>query len=174
LLDELPDHDALDLSDEQKKALKSTLEARLSAALPMRKEKSVDKRLERLKSDHEEIIRNKLPLHVNPIEIHPEEMPMRTLQFTERLGYKKENAIRMITSGCYSTLWTVHDYLTTKSKSGLDEHDQSALDMARKWMGLEEDMIPADKTALQKAWRCQRTQCVFHANHCRHGATYGS
>ena len=170
LLNQLPETDTLALSDAQKGALRSALEARILAALPGPNDTPVEQHLERLKAEHKEIIDQKLPLHVNPIEIHPEEMPMRTLQFTERLGYKKENAIRMITSGCYSTLWSLHVYLTDKSRGGLDARDETTLRLAHRWMGLDAENLPADKTALQKAWRCQRHQCVFHARHCRHGA----
>ncbi|WP_213057379.1 hypothetical protein, partial [Escherichia coli] len=70
----------------------------------------------------------------------------------------------------YSTLWSLHVYLTDKSKAGLDARDETTLRMAHHWMGLDADNLPADKTALQKAWRCQRQQCTFHARHCRHGA----
>lgn len=168
LLNQLPDSPALALSEGQKAALRADLEARIGAILP--DTDAAAQRLERLRANHEEIIAQKLPLHVNPIEIHPEEMPMRTLQFTERLGYKRENAIRMITSGCYSTLWSLHEFLSAKAADGLDAHDESALRLARQWMGLDGEIVATDKTVLQKAWRCRRQQCVFHAQHCRHGA----
>lgn len=167
---ELPGSESLHLSQEQREALKTALEARISAALPSHKDADIMARLEDIKADHEAIIDQKLPMHVNPIEIHPEEMPMRTLQFTERLGYKGENAIRMITSGCYSTLWDLHEYLSNKLEDCEDAHDERALWLAKHWMGLDADELPADKTALRQAWRCRRVQCVFHAKHCRHGA----
>ncbi|WP_304509264.1 BatA domain-containing protein, partial [Anaerotignum sp.] len=63
--------------------------------------------LTRLENWGEEKIGRRLPLQVNQITIHPEEMPMSTLQFTERLGYRKKNAIEMLTMGCYNTLWTL-------------------------------------------------------------------
>ncbi len=170
ILGQLPESEALGLSEAQREALRSALEAHVAAALPPQQDGDLAQQLEEIKTEHETIIDQKLPLHVNPIEIHPEEMPMRTLQFTERLGYKKENAIRMITSGCYSTLWSLHEYLTDKLADGPDEHDERALRLARHWMGLDAAELPADKTALRQAWRCRRVQCVFHARHCRHGA----
>jgi hypothetical protein len=38
-------------------------------------------------------------------------MPLRTLAFTERLGYRKEFAIEMLTMGCYNTLWALRKHL---------------------------------------------------------------
>ena len=172
LLDQLPEVASLNLSDEQKGTLRAALESRIEQALSGQQDGARD-RLQQVVAEHEQIIHQKLPLHVNPIEIHPEEMPMRTLQFTERLGYKKENAIRMMTSGCYSTLWSLHEYLTAKSRDGLDPQDELVLGLARQWMGLDAEVVATDKTALRQAWRCHRHQCVFHAKHCRHGATPG-
>ncbi|MBP6015543.1 MAG: patatin-like phospholipase family protein [Candidatus Promineofilum sp.] len=166
----LPEDSALGLSDEQREALQESLRQRIAAALPENENKSIEEKLEEIKDDHRQIIDWKLPLHVNPIEIHPEEMPMRTLQFTERLGYRPHNAIRMMTSGCYSTLWSLFVHLAGKSRSELDERDESTLKMARHWMGLEGDELPDATPELQRAWRCRRVQCVFHARHCRHGA----
>ena len=115
-------------------------------------------------------IKRKLPLQVDEIAIHPERMPLSTMQFTERLGYRKENAIEMLTMGCYNTLWTLQNYLEEGTKY-LDERDQVVLKMVRKWTGIEE--FPEDGPArddLQKKWRCKRTVCVYHAKHCPHGA----
>lgn len=170
LLARLPEDATLNLSNEQKAALKSALEARLSEALPGQEDSTASRRLEELKAEHEEIIRRRLPLNVNPIEIHPEEMPMRTLQFTERLGFRAENAIRMMTSGCYSTLWSLYDHLTEKSKEGLDEQDVVSLELARRWMGMDG---AAEQEETKESWRCQRRQCTFHAKYCRHGAMMG-
>lgn len=170
LLAYLPEDESLGLTAEQQQALRKALEARLTEALPPSREANIEDHLEKIKHDHRELIDRKLPLHVNPVEIHPEEMPMRTLQFTERLGYKSENAIRMMSAGCYSTLWSLYDHLIAKSRGGLDERDASALMMARHWMGLDEDDRANATLDLQKSWRCRRVECVFHARHCRHGA----
>jgi hypothetical protein len=80
----------------------------------------------------------------------------------------------MMTSGCYSTLWSLYEFLTAKAKNELGTHDALALQLARRWMGLDGDIVASDKTTLRKAWRCQRYQCVFHARHCRHGANPGA
>ncbi|MBP9503576.1 MAG: patatin-like phospholipase family protein [Candidatus Promineofilum sp.] len=170
ILAKVPDSPSLQLSEEQKVTLKAAVEAQVSAVLPARKDKDIAGRLAGIKDQYEKIIDEKLPLHVNPIEIHPEEMPMRTLQFTERLGFRKENAVRMITSGCYSTLWSLHEYLSDKLENSPDERDEQALRLAKHWMGLDMAEMPSDKAALRKAWRCSRVECVFHARHCRHGA----
>lgn len=170
LLAYLPQAEALALTEEQQQTLREVMRARIAQALPGSASRPVDARLEKIKADHQELIDRRLPLHVSPIEIHPEEMPMRTLQFTERLGYRSENAIRMITSGCYSTLWSLYAHLAGKARAGLDERDAATLAMARRWMGLEEDDRPSVTPELQSAWRCRRVECVFHTRHCRHGA----
>jgi predicted acylesterase/phospholipase RssA len=125
--------------------------------------------LERLEKWGQERISRRLPLQVNQITIHPEEMPMSTLQFTERLGYRKENAIEMLTMGCYNTLWTLVTYLEEGSKH-FDDQDRIVLDLVRKWTGIDE--VPEDNLArndLQKSWHCRRTACVYHAKHCPRG-----
>ena len=66
------------------------------------------------------------------------EVQLSTLQFTERLGYKPENAVRMMTIGCYNTLWTLRAHLEQKRDGERDEIDERALRLARKWMGFEE------------------------------------
>jgi hypothetical protein len=170
LLAYLPAIDGLGLTEEQQGALRAGLEARIAEALPGSEDATLTERLEKIKDDHQELIDRRLPLHVNPIEIHPEEMPMRTLQFTERLGYRSENAIRMMTSGCYSTLWSLYAYLADKSRGGLDERDEITLRMAQRWMGLDGEERPNPTRELQKSWNCRRTRCAFHAQHCRHGA----
>ena len=126
--------------------------------------------LKRLKGWSEDKIGNKLPLHVDEIIIHPEEMAMSTLQFTERLGYRKENAIDMLTMGCYNTLWALRGYLEGDEVE-LDEFDQKVLAMLKKWMGF--DALPGDhkeQQNLHKEWKCQRTECVYHAKYCPRGA----
>jgi hypothetical protein len=92
------------------------------------------------------------------------------LQFTERLGYRKDNAISMLMMGCYNTLWALRGHLEAQKKD-LDALDQQVLTLAKKWMGI--DTWPAgssEQEALRQTWRCQRTACVFHAHHCPHGA----
>lgn len=126
--------------------------------------------LERLEKWGQEKIGRRLPLQVNQITIHPEEMPMSTLQFTERLGYRKGNAIEMLTMGCYNALWTLLASLDEGGKN-FDEKDRVVLDLVRKWTGVEE--LPEDpqvRKDLQNSWRCQRTACVYHASHCPKGS----
>jgi hypothetical protein len=126
--------------------------------------------LERLEKWGMGKIGRKLPLQVNQITIHPEEMPMSTLQFTERLGYRKQNAIEMLTMGCYNTLWTLRSYLDEGSKD-FDDHDRQVLELVIKWTGIEE--IPEEakeQDDLRVNWHCQRTACVYYAQHCPHGA----
>lgn len=170
LFNELPENARLQLDDAQKSDLAIALKEYFSAALLNIMDSPAEDVLEDLQRKHKRYIKDRWPLHVNPIEIHPEDMPMITLQFTERLGNKPENVIRMLTSGCYSTLWSLYDYLTHKSKAGLDEMDESALNLARRWMGLEGDLPRANAEELKQSWQCRRRQCVFHAQHCRHGA----
>jgi hypothetical protein len=167
ILGDLEENAALSLSAEQRAALRAVVATRLSDALPGPAQLDVEERLAELKDAQQDAIDRKLPLPVNPIEIHPEEMPMRTLQFTERLGYKPDNAIRMMASGCYSTLWSLFVHLSEKEDR--DEADESVLRRARQWMGLNGEETPS-QSKLRKSWRCQRESCVFHARHCRHGA----
>lgn len=170
LLAYLPGDESLSLTEEQQLALRAAFESRMAEALPPSETTGLTGRLEKIKDDHQQLIDRRLPLHVNPIEIHPEEMPMRTLQFTERLGFRGENAVRMITSGCYSTLWSLYVHLASKTKGGLDEGDEMTLAMARRWMGLEAEERPNITPEQQLSWRCQRVQCAFFEGHCRHGA----
>jgi hypothetical protein len=97
-------------------------------------------------------------------------MPLNTLQFTERLGYRHENALAMLSMGCYNTLWALRNHLEDQSDP-LDEQDQQTLALARKWMGVENWPKRRDRDeTFRKAWRCQRAACVYYAEHCRHGA----
>jgi hypothetical protein len=126
--------------------------------------------LERLEKWGMGKIGRNLPLQVNQITIHPEKMPMSTLQFTERLGYRKQNAIEMLTMGCYNTLWTLRSYLDEGSKD-FDDHDRVVLELVIKWTGIEEMPEGAkEQEDLRQNWHCQRTACVYHAQHCPHGA----
>jgi predicted acylesterase/phospholipase RssA len=169
ILGDLEDSAALDLSAEQRAALRAVVATRLADALPGPARADVGERLAKLKQAQQSVIDRKLPLPVNPIEIHPEEMPMRTLQFTERLGYKADNAIRMMAGGCYSTLWSLFVHLSEKRDR--DEADEAVLRRARQWMGLDGEEETINRAELRKSWRCRRESCVFHARHCRHGAT---
>lgn len=114
-------------------------------------------------------VRNGLPLHVNEVTIYPDRMPMDTLQFTQRLGYRKSNAIGMIMMGCYNTLWALRSQF--ESQSGrLDAHDAQALALTRRWMEGEWPADPQVREAYRGSWRCRRVECVFHKARCPHGA----
>jgi hypothetical protein len=129
--------------------------------------------LDRMAGWAEDLVDHLLPLQVTAVKIHPEEMPLSTLQFTERLGYRHENALAMLAMGCYNTLWALRTHLEGQV-GDLDERDGQSLALARKWMGVAD--WPADhagQEALRAAWRCQRTACVLHAAHCPHGASAG-
>jgi len=111
-----------------------------------------------------------LPINVDTVRIYPEQMPLSTLQFTERLGYRKDHAIQMLTMGCYNTLWALRSHLEG-THDNIDERDRQVLALAKKWMGI--DPWPAEPAALEQArhsWRCQRTECVYHQRYCAHGA----
>jgi hypothetical protein len=116
----------------------------------------------------------RLDFEVDEITIRPEKMPMSSIQLTDRLGYRKQNAIDMLTMGCYNTLWTLLSYLDQGGKhfeiADLDQ-DRAVLELVTKWTGIEQ--IPDDTEArkeLQQSWRCQRTACVYHDHHCPRGA----
>jgi hypothetical protein len=119
--------------------------------------------LERLEDWSRKKIERKLPLQVNQIVIHPEEMPMSTLQFTERFGYHKQNAIDMLTMGCYNTLWSLRSYLEENEKD-LDDFDQQVFALVKKWMEIEVfPEVAKEQEELRRSWNCQRTACVYHA-----------
>ena len=112
----------------------------------------------------------RLPLHVEEVKIYPQAMPLDTLQFTERLGYRQDTAIQMLTLGCADTLWALRDHLEDPSHC-MDDSDQQTLRLVKLWTGLE--VLPQglqEKEKLRKAWRCQRQACIYHAQHCQHGA----
>jgi hypothetical protein len=126
--------------------------------------------LDRIDDWAENMVNNRLPLQVNEVIVYPDKMPLSTLQFTERLGYRQENAINMLTMGCYQTLWALRGHLEDNKKN-LDAQDQMALELTKKWMGIEE--LPdenEEREELRQSWSCQRTECVFHRQHCSHGA----
>jgi hypothetical protein len=130
--------------------------------------------LDRLEDWGKAKIGRRLPLQVDEITIHPEKMPLDTLQFTERLGYRKQNAIEMLTMGCYNTLWAVRNHLE-ESKKTLNDDDQRVLKMTKRWMGI--DQWPQDDhdrlEALGQSWECNRTTCIFHTKYCQHGDRLG-
>jgi len=137
--------------------------------------------LQRMQRWTEEVLSNRLPLHVEEIKIYPDKMSLSTLQFTERLGYRQENAIEMITMGCYNTLWTMRTHLEDLDAKQRDELDERSLRLASRWMGIEKwpgrknkDMDGMEEQAkleaLRTAWQCTRKECLFHAWHCAHGA----
>jgi hypothetical protein len=124
---------------------------------------------------------NRLPLHVDEIKVYPDKMSLSTLQFTERLGYRQQSGIEMITMGCYNTLWAMRNHLENLKADELDEQDERSLRLAVRWMGLKDwprlDRAgqdgPGMKTqldALRTSWKCARKECVFHVRHCLHGA----
>jgi hypothetical protein len=126
--------------------------------------------LDRMQSWAQDLTHNKLPLQINKVVIYPHEMPMSTLQFTERLGYRHENAIRMLTSGCSHTLWTLLHHLG-ELRPPMDQQDQVSLALVQQWTGIDE--VPKDEAgwqAAEEAWSCQRRSCVFHAAECPRGA----
>ncbi len=120
-------------------ALSKRLERHVKRAA-VRKTTNHDKaeKLEHIQQDLQKHLKSRLPLHVEPVEIYPDEMLMSTLQFTVWLGYKKENGIRMMTVGCYNTLWTLRAHLENKREGERDEMDERALSLARHWMGFED------------------------------------
>jgi len=74
---------------------------------------------------------------------------MGTLQFTERLGYHKDNAILMLAAGCYDALWALRTHLEAEIEP--DARDRQVLAMARKWMGF--DVLPQEKASRKKCTR---------------------
>lgn len=127
--------------------------------------------LDRMEDWAEEMLGDQMPLQVRAVKIYPAQMPLSTLQLTGRLGYRQENALAMLTMGCYNTLWAIRSHLEAQ-KGDLDDQDRRALALAVKWMGVENWPAGADEQEdLRRTWRCQRTACVFHPHHCAHGAS---
>lgn len=130
--------------------------------------------VQRLNQWVDEVMAKSLPVQVEEIKIYPEVMPLSTLQFTARLGYQKENAIKMLTSGCYDTLWTLRRRLEGQKLAEFDAQDQQTLGLLRKWMDIEAwPGAVGEQETLRQQWQCRRTACVFHAQHCQHGAHSG-
>jgi len=166
LLEALKEH--LDTVDPvQRKVVLDSLGERFQGSdLPDYLGKSGDAILDRLGAWSERLIQQQLPIQVNEVVIYPDEMPMSTLQFTERLGYSQENALNMLTMGCYHTLWAILTHLEGDPHS-LDALDGQALTLAKTWTGIDslpED--PVEKEELRRSWRCKRTDCVFHPGIC--------
>jgi len=127
--------------------------------------------LERMEHWANEHMANGLPLNVEEVKIYPEEMPLDTLQFTERLGYRKENAIKMLTMGCNNTLWALREHLAKQSEDELDERDRLVLTLIKEWMDIGEwPKDQNDLSSLRDDWKCLRTACVFHPQSCPRGA----
>lgn len=134
--------------------------------------------LDRIGEWTDDMLRNNLPLNVDAVKIYPEKMALSTLQFTERLGYKKDNAVQMITMGCYNTLDSLRTRLEDPKQSGkwenMDSQDQRALTLVREWTG--KSWQAPDPTAPDKprpVWQCQRSACSFYKDACLHGAKAG-
>jgi hypothetical protein len=137
--------------------------------------------LQRMNRWTEDVLSNKLPLQVEEIKIYPDQMSLSTLQFTERLGYRQQNAIEMIAMGCYNTLWTMRNHLEDLDEEQRDEQDERSLRLASQWMGVEKwprlknkemdgRQVQAKLDALRTTWQCTRKECLFHPLHCAHGA----
>ena len=117
------------------------------------------------------MIANKLPLRVEKVIVYPQEMPLSTLQFTERLGYTKDNAIKMLTQGCHDTLFALRNHLERPANI-IDDQDRRALSLARRWMGVDAWPEKEDEQLkMREAWQCTRTACTFHVRHCSRGAS---
>ncbi len=140
--------------------------------------------LPRMKALTEQWLDRGLPLDLTIVKIHPDEMPLHTVAFTERLGFDREKGIQMITMGCYNSLWDLRTYLEGKSAHKRDEHDRIALELAQKWTGIGKEDWPSkndDDEAtvsmrlkeLRSSWKCQRTECIFRRFHCSHGLNEG-
>jgi hypothetical protein len=116
-----------------------------------------------------QMIGDKLPLPVSKVIVYPDEMPLDTLEFTERLGYTKDNGIKMVVQGCHNTLFALRNHLE-QPENILDDQDRRALALARQWMGGQP--WPPDtreQLRMRGAWQCTRTACVFHTHHCPRG-----
>lgn len=125
--------------------------------------------LERMQRWAGDQVANGLPLHVTEVKIFPEEMPLGTLQFTERFGYRQDNAIKMLTMGCYNTLDALREHLQNQPQGELDDRDRKVLTLLNHWID-SGPPSPGDPEKSGRSWRCKRTECVFHSQHCLHGA----
>jgi hypothetical protein len=163
-----------DLAADQREALTTQLQQQVPGA----DGKTADQILDEASGTATAALQRRLPLHVQEVKIFPEAMPLGTLSFTPRLGYRKDKAIEMITAGCYSTLWTVRRFLE-EAGGNRDDADKQMLALARQWTGFDWPSgtrleAQAQLAELQKTWMCRRTGCVFHRAHCAHGAGQGA
>ncbi len=141
-----------------------------------------EKYLSTLKGWSEDQLEKRLPLDIDVVQIHPDDMPLHTLAFTERLGYERQKGIDMITMGCYNTLWELLEHLEMKQQYKLDKQDCISRDLVRLWTGIPEGEFPKEddyesQAAWQEAleekrrsWACKRLECIFHRKHCAYGA----
>lgn len=164
-----------EISQAQRRALEETVR-QIASRQDLRGYLGEDSRdiLERMEAWARQTLQERLPLHVEEIKIYPERMPLSTLAFTERLGYRQEYAIEMLTMGCANTLWALRRHLEAQG-ARRDRQDELTLRLAKKWMGFD-TWLPKDKQdraqleKLEKEWRCTRQECVFHAGQCARGA----
>jgi hypothetical protein len=158
------------LSEEQKRSLETTIREKASQrGLRGYLGEASEGILDRIEDWGTNMIEKRLPLQVNTIKIYPDDMALDTLQFTERLGFRQDKAIEMITMGCYNTIWTLREQL--ENQPVRDSQDTAVLTMAKKWMDGKEWPENMEAVGEYKAkWRCQRTACVFHSQFCKHGA----
>jgi hypothetical protein len=157
-----------DGTEAQRTAFETVLTRRLNAAKHPARQRQANGLVAQLRQWATNTIDKRLPVPVRTVMIYPDTMPMDTLQVTSRLGYKKENAIEMLTMGCYNTLWAIRRDL--EQEQG-EQTSAEALALARMWMNIPEwpRKDPVAQEQLRKHWKCQRESCVYHAHHCRHG-----
>jgi predicted acylesterase/phospholipase RssA len=175
LLDELHNDLPIEWTAEQKQAVMTAVQQRVVVGMGLAAEGGDDIRpaLEKIKGSTDSTMSGRLPIHVEPVEIYPDTMPMGTLNFTKRLGFRDEDAVQMLTVGCYQALWTLRAHLEGKQMecaqkgATLEATDLHALHLARKWMGFED--WPEDVAQRQSVWRCQRTACAYYNSVCHHG-----
>jgi hypothetical protein len=149
-----------DLSQEQLEKLESCIRDTAPRSAVRSQGRSGKSTLETLRAWAEDMLADKLPLHVDEVKIYPEKMSLSTLQFTERLGYSQKNAIGMITMGCFNTLTTIRSRLENMKEWERDTQDELTLSLARKWMTGEKGP--------DQDWSCTRESCAFY-KHCAHG-----
>ncbi len=107
-----------DLSREQLEKLESCIRDMAPRSAIKSQGNANNSTLESMKAWAEDMLADKLPLHVDEVKIYPDKMSLSTLQFTERLGYSQKNAIEMITMGCYNTLTTIRERLENMKELG--------------------------------------------------------
>lgn len=86
-------------------------------------EVTLDNVLQNIEGELTRLQNEKLPMNVRALEIFPDEMNMSTWNFTERLGYRREKALKMLTMGCYNTLWTTFTILLRRKQAGQLKED---------------------------------------------------